>query len=213
MKNVVKLFSHNKDSRVVITHAGGCCSLNLASKESEHFLKETLTSCILFAGLNDFNTKTSFTLRITRDLSVYCLVQEAQVQLTFSPTFDDKRIKPKEHFTRKSTLSVTIGDFSGMHTSTISAVASTFSEILNFFSKQSEQLPTRFLIHESNPLLGAVIQPLPFADLDSVNVLSHTVVEQLDAINATSWGNQPDTFGGIGTILWDKQVNKCQRIY
>ena len=120
-----------------------------------------LTSCLLFATLNDFKTKISFTLRINKELKVYCLIQEGRsTQIEFSSSFESEDIKPKEQFTHKSTLSATLGDFSGTQTSTILADSPQFSEMLNFYSKQSEQLPTKFLMSRTNPFLGAVVQPL-----------------------------------------------------
>lgn len=207
MNNVIKLLSQKKDSRIVIVNIEEIFSIQLINKDSERFLKEMLTSCMLFAALNDFKTKTSFTLRINKELKVYCLIQEGRdTQIEFSHGFESEVINPKEQFTHKSTLSATQGDFSGMHTSTILADSPQFSEILNFYSKQSEQLPTHFLMSRTNPFLGAVVQPLPFANIDSINDLSHTIAEKINRTSDCSWEEIPVFFKNIGTILWDKKV-------
>lgn len=207
MNNVMKLLSQKKDSRIVIVNTEEIFPIELVNKDSERFLKEMLTCCMLFAALNDFKTKTSFTLRINRELKVYCLIQEGcDTRIEFSHGFERKDIKPKEQFTHKSSLSATVGDFSGMHTSTILADSPQFSEILNFYSKQSEQLPTKFLMSSTNPFLGAVVQPLPFANIDSINDLSHTIAEKINLASDCSWEKIPVFFKNIGTILWGKKV-------
>lgn len=210
MENTLKLLSHNKDCRIVLTNTTNLSSSKLirfkGGDSAKKFLNEMITTSILFSGTNDFKTKTSFKFKLNKELTAYCLVEDGTLRLEYSSAFETIKESPDHQFTLQSTLSITIGDFSGLHTSTVLAQKTTVCGNLNFFTKQSDQLPAEFILSHNNPSIGVVLQPLPFADVDSIRKIRDTLAERIDQLHAANWTNATNSFSDIGKLLWEKKV-------
>lgn len=210
MENTLKFLSYQKDCRIVVTDG---TELALASLRqfrggiaAKTFLKELITTSVLFSGISDFAAKTSVTFKIDQELTASCTVQQEQVRIEYSPMFEKIRESPEEKLTMRSTLSVTIGDFSGLHTSAVLAQKGNVSSVFNFFAKQSDQIPAEFILSEVNPSVGFVMQPLPFADNDNLKKLKNELMaclQQSDQANGWELGR---FFGDVGRQLWCKKV-------
>lgn len=210
MYNTIKLLSHDKMYRIIITNTTEIVSSKLrafsGSDCSKAVLTEMLTTSILFAATNDFSYKTSFNLKICRDFSTYCLIETNTIRFEYSPQFAESKSSPLSKLSLHSTLTITTGDFSGLHTSTVLAQQPSISAIFNFFSQQSEQLPAEFIVHQQSPAIGILIQPLPGATIDVTRQLSDTLVKRIHKFNDTNWQQAPEMVADIGRLLWRRKV-------
>lgn len=72
-------------------------------------------------------------------------------------------------FNDKSLLSITTGDWdTGLHTGTVEAHIDNIDILFAYFTVQSEQLPSHFIMAGDNATRGVLMQPLPFADKKAI---------------------------------------------
>lgn len=169
MKNIIKMLSVNKDFRMVIadTHQIAEKNLNIFTGTDgiRTFLEQIITNCTLLSAINDFNQKISFTLHLSKDITVFCQIANSILSIEYTDGLNEFLGTVSDLFDNKSVLSITTGDWeTGLHTGTVEAHIDNVNMLFAHFTVQSEQLPSHFIMGGDNSTRGLLFQPLPFAD-------------------------------------------------
>ena len=169
MNNIIKMLSTNKDFRMVIAD-----TYQIAEKELRNFtgrdcirmfLEQIITNCTLLSAMNDFSQKISFMLRLSKDISVFCMITNSKFSIEYTGKLNEFDGSVTHLFDDKSVLSITTGDWeTGLHTGTVEAHIDNVDMLFAHFTIQSEQLPSHFIMAGDNTARGLLMQPLPFAD-------------------------------------------------
>lgn len=126
MKNIIKMLSMDKDFRIVIAD-----TYQIAEKELNNFigsdcirdfLKQIITNCTLLSAMNDFNQKMSFSLRLSKEISIFCMITNSKLSIEYTNKLNEFNGTVSDLFNDKSLLSITTGDWdTGLHTGTVEA--------------------------------------------------------------------------------------------
>ncbi len=169
MKNIIKLLSKDKEFRIVVVDTQKIVEKQLqnfrGSEQVLQLLKHVTTNCILFSAMDDFNKKISFSLRLTNNISIFCMIANGNFSIEYSDKLNSYNDNLSHLFDEKASLSITKGDWhTGLFTGTVEAHIDNIDMLFAYFSVQSEQLPSNFIVAGTNPNRGVMVQPLPFAD-------------------------------------------------
>lgn len=211
MENVFKLLSKNKDCRLVIIDTE-----KIAKKELNNFtgdpdikemLQQTITSCALFAAINDFYTKISFSFRFTKDISLFCEIKDGQLILDYKEELNTFAGDLSSLITHQSVLSITTGDWNiGLHTGTVEITLEDMSRVLAHFTVQSDQLPSHFIFPENLYTKGILLQPLPFANKNKIENMNQNIQYLSSKFKHSPWSKVPNLFENIGDVIWKKTL-------
>ncbi len=211
MNNIIKLLSANNDFRIVIAD-----TFAIAEKELSNFtgiasirnlLEEIITACTLFSAVNDFNAKTSFSLHLANSISIYCKISNLKFQLDFSDELNAFNGPVFELFDSKSLLSITSGDWeTGLHTGRIEAHIDSPSNLLAYFTVQSEQIPSHFILTGNNTSRGVLLQPLPFADEKSISDCDRELVFLSKQLEQANWQDVKNIYSHIANVISESRI-------
>ncbi len=201
MTKLVKILTTDKDCRLVVADTQSLAARELAdfngSPQAKQFLSELITCCVLYGGINDFYTKISFLLRLRKGWTIFCELKHGEFALRYPDVSQVPNLG--ELIDQQATLSITTGDWStGLHTGTVSFEQGTPSQLFTHFSRQSEQLPSDFIV-ASDASTGCLLQALPYADPQKIAGLRQQLaVETI----ARDW----QQITALGTILWQQTM-------
>lgn len=211
MNNVYKLLTNNKESRIVIIDTQKIARKELSNftgKSSiKFFLQETITSCALFAAMNDFHSKISFSFRLANNVLIFCEIKNNQLTLDYSEHLNTFSGKMTDLITEGSILSITTGDWNiGLHTGTVEISDANMNMVLAHFSNQSDQLPSHYIFPKNTFTRGVLLQPLPFANPTDIEKKQQTIREFSPIFEESSWRETPKLFKNIAYVLWENTL-------
>lgn len=199
--NCLKLLSQEKDFRIVVADTSKINEKLLAdfagTPTMRNFLEELVTVVVLFAAVNDFYTKVSMLFHFGKGKTIFCELKNQEVSLSYPKN----GLSMEEWNLNQGLLSVTVGDWSiGLHTGTVPITSNKPAEMLTFFSKQSEQLNSHYVI--SSKSKGTLLQELPFTEQEAVDELLNRM-KDLDKHTFKWWQENSTKFG---EQIWQKRI-------
>ncbi|MDD2958524.1 MAG: Hsp33 family molecular chaperone HslO [Lachnospiraceae bacterium] len=211
MKNIIKMLSANKDYRVVVTD-----TLQIAEKELgdfagqdgiRRFLEQIITNCTLLSAMNDFSQKISFVLRLTKDITISCMISNSKLHIYYTAKLNEFDGTISDLFDDKSMLSITTGDWeTGLHTGTVEAHIDNVDMLFAHFTVQSEQLPSHFIMAGTKTTRGLLVQPLPFADEKLMEQADRELVYLSTALEQTDWKSVLDIYRPLATVISESEI-------
>ncbi|WYJ75640.1 hypothetical protein DOK78_000216 [Enterococcus sp. DIV2402] len=212
MMNTLKILTNTKECRIVVTDTQSLSETLLATfygnQTVRHFLEEILTVAVLFGGIHDFYTKISFLYRLNKK-NILCEIKENNVSLRYPNELNDKDFCLESLLVNPGIVSITIGDWSiGLHTGTVAFEKKRPSEVMTYFSLQSEQLLSEFMVSKEQPTKGILLQGLPFVETRALQKVRDLIIHrQTDSLR--KWQEDSKQFG---QILWQKKVGSYGEI-
>ncbi len=210
MNNIIKMLSVNNDFRVVLADTKEISTAQLANFTGNNFVRDFLeriiTNCVLLSAINDFDQKISFSLRLINNNSVFCMIDNSTFSMRYTDSINDQNLDPRDLFDEKSLLSITIGDWNtGLHTGMIEANIDSVEMLFASFSVQSEQLPSHFI--PAGSTRGLMLQPLPFADQNTMKKNDEEFVYLASALEQTNWENAFDLYTSYAKLIKETKIN------
>lgn len=211
MKNVVKIVSKKKDCRIVVIDTKAIAERELAGFTGEQkmkvFLEQTITGCALFAAMNDVHSKISFSFRLAAKISIFCEIKENWFTIEYTDELNDFTGNISTLLCEKSVLSITIGDWNvELHTGTVEVGMDDMSMVLAHFTVQSDQLPCTFIFAEDCFTRGMSMQPLPFAEKESIGKVDQELRYLSSALSHFTWSKVPHLYRGLGHVAWERSL-------
>lgn len=211
MNNIIKMLSVNQDFRMVIadTHKISEKELNnfTGTKCIRKFLEQIITNCTLLSAINDFNTKISFSFRLSQGISIFCQINDSTFSMEYKDKLNQFDGSVTDLFDNKSVLSITTGDWkTGLHTGTVEAHMDSIDMLLSHFTVQSEQLPSHFIMADDNHSRGVLMQPLPFADKKSISKSDDELVYLSKELEQVNWDNAANIYSHIANIIAENKI-------
>lgn len=212
MKNVLKILSKKKDCRIVVIDTKMIAKRELVSfKGGQHikrFLEQIITSCALFAGMNDFYSKTSFSFRLANNLTIFCEVKNGLFSMEYKEALNDFSGELSTLLGENSVLSITTGDWNiGLHTGTVEMNYDDIRMVFAHFTVQSEQLPSSFIFAERECTRGILMQPFPSAEKEDVGKTDTELRYLSSSLSNSEWSKVPNLYNDIGQLIWEKSLS------
>lgn len=209
MKNVLKILSNKKDCRIVIIDTQSIAKRELihfkGTQTIKKFLEQIITSCALFAAMNDFYSKISFSFRLAHNLSIFCEVKDNLFVMEYKDALNDFSGDMSTLLGENSVLSITTGDWNiGLHTGTVEMNYDDIRMVFAHFTVQSEQLPSSFIFSEKKCTRGVLMQPVPFAEKEAITKIDKELRYLSTAFSHSAWSKVPRLYSDIGTLVWEK---------
>ncbi len=211
MNNIIKMLSMNKDFRIVIAD-----TYQIAEKELNDFsgndcirkfLEQIITNCTLLSAMNDFSQKISFMLRLSKDISVFCMITNSKFSIEYTNKLNEFKGTVSDLFNNKSLLSITTGDWdTGLHTGTVEAHIDNIDILFAYFTVQSEQLPSHFIIAADNATRGVLMQPLPFADKKAIAKGNAELLYLSKQLEQTEWQKVIRIYNPLGNVISESRI-------
>lgn len=211
MSNIIKMLSANKDFRMVIAD-----TYHIAEKELCGFtgngcirdlLEQVITNCTLLSAMNDFSQKISFTFRLSKDISIFCMITNSKFSMEYSDSLNEFTGTVTDLFNNKSVLSITTGDWeTGLHTGTVEAHIDNVSMLLSHFTVQSEQLPSHFIMAGRNSTRGLLMQPLPFADEKIMAKSDAELVYLSKKLEQANWHEATKIYSHLANVVSENKM-------
>ncbi len=211
IKNIIKMLSTNKDFRIVIAD-----TYQIAEKELNdftgndyirEFLKQIITNCILLSAMNDFNQKISFSLRLSKEISIFCMITNSKFSIEYTGKLSQFDGTIADLFDGKSLLSITTGDWNtGLHTGTVEAHIDNVNILFDYFTVQSEQLPSHFIMAGDNSARGMLMQPLPFADEKVIAKNDAELVYLSKQLEQTEWQKVINIYSHLANVISESSI-------
>ncbi len=206
MKNIIKMLSKDKEFRIVVAD-----TQKIAEKQLKDFrgndqvlqlLKHIITNCILFSAMDDFNKKISFSLRLTNDISIFCMIANGEFSIDYSDALNSYNEKLSHLFDEKALLSVTKGDWNtGLFTGTVEARIDNIDMLFAYFSVQSEQLPSNYIVAGTNANRGLIVQPLPFADKTKMAKIDYELNYLSNQLEVIPWHEVGSVYEHLAKVI------------
>jgi redox-regulated HSP33 family molecular chaperone len=211
MKNIIKMLSANKDFRIVVAD-----TYQIAEKELNdftgknyilEFLKQIITNCTLLSAMNDFNQKISFSLRLSKGISIFCMIANSKFSIEYTDKLNEFDGTLSDLFDEKSLLSITTGDWeTGLHTGTVEAHIDNVDILFAYFTVQSEQLPSHFIMAGNNATRGLLMQPLPFADKKEIAKNDAELVYLSKQLEETEWQKVSEIYSHLAKVISESKI-------
>lgn len=211
MNNIIKMLSVNKDFRIVIAD-----TYQIAEKElndftgndcTRKFLEQIITNCTLLSAMNDSNQKISFSLRLSKEISIFCMITNSKFSIEYTNKLNEFKGTVSDLFNNKSLLSITTGDWdTGLHTGTVEAHIDNIDILFAYFTVQSEQLPIHFIIAADNATRGVLMQPLPFADKKAIAKGNAELLYLSKQLEQTEWQKVIRIYNPLGNVISESRI-------
>lgn len=211
IKNIIKMLSTNKDFRIVIAD-----TYQIAEKELNdftgndyirEFLKQIITNCTLLSAMNDFNQKISFSLRLSKEISIFCMITNSKFSIEYTRKLSQFDGTIADLFDGKSLLSITTGDWNtGLHTGTVEAHIDNVNILFDYFTVQSEQLPSHFIMAGDNSARGMLMQSLPFADEKAIAKNDAELVYLSKQLEQTEWQKVRSIYSHLANVISESRI-------
>lgn len=211
IKNIIKMLSTNKNFRIVIAD-----TYQIAEKELNdftgndyirEFLKQIITNCTLLSAMNDFNQKISFSLRLSKEISIFCMITNSKFSIEYTGKLSQFDGTIADLFDGKSLLSITTGDWNtGLHTGTVEAHIDNVNILFDYFTVQSEQLPSHFIMAGDNSARGMLMQPLPFADEKAIAKNDAELVYLSKQLEHTEWQKVRSIYSHLANVISESRI-------
>lgn len=211
MKNIIKMLSKNKDFRIVIADIYKIAENELkdftGSNSVREFLEQIITNCILLSAINDFNQKISFSLRLSREISIFCRIANLKFSLEYTDKLNEFDGTIFSLFDDKSVLSITTGDWeTGLYTGTVEAHIDNVDMLFAHFTVQSEQLLSHFIMAGKTTTRGLLFQPLPFASEKAMAKSDQELVYLSKLLEQTDWENVSEIYVHLATVISESRI-------
>lgn len=211
MNNIIKMLSTNKDFRMVIadTHQIAEKELNNFTGRNciRGFLEQIITNCTLLSAMNDFSQKISSVLRLSKDISVFCMITNSKFSIEYTCKLNEFDGSVSDLFDDKSVLSITTGDWeTGLHTGTVEAHIDNVDMLFAHFTVQSEQLPSHFIMAGDNTTRGLLMQPLPFADKKIMAKNDDELVYLSKKLEKANWQEVISIYSHLANVVSENKI-------
>lgn len=211
MHNIIKMLSANKDFRMVIADTyliaeKGLC--DFSGRECiRKLLEQVITNCTLLSAMNDFSQKISFTFRLTKEITIFCMISNSKFSIEYTDSLNEFTGTVTDLFNDKSVLSITTGDWeTGLHTGTVEAHIDNVSMLLSHFTVQSEQLPSHFIMAGHNSTRGLLMQPLPFADEEIMAKSDAELVYLSKKLEEANWHEVTSIYSHLASVVSENKI-------
>lgn len=211
MNNIIKMLSVNKDFRIVIAD-----TYQIAEKElndftgndcTRKFLEQIITNCTLLSAMNDSNQKISFSLRLSKEISIFCMITNSKFSIEYTNKLNEFNGTVSDLFNDKSLLSITTGDWDiGLHTGTVEAHIDNIDILFAYFTVQSEQLPSHFIMAGDNTTRGVLMQPLPFADEKAISKGDAELLYLSKQLEQTEWQKVISIYNPLANVISESKI-------
>lgn len=211
MKNIIKMLSMNKDFRIVIAD-----TYQIAEKELNdftgndcirEFLEQIITNCTLLSAMNDFNQKISFSLRLSKKIFIFCMITNSKFSIEYTNKLNEFNGTISDLFNDKSLLSITTGDWdTGLHTGTVEAHIDNIDILFAYFTVQSEQLPSHFIMAGDNATRGVLMQPLPFADKKAIAEGDAELLYLSKQLEQNEWQKVISIYSPLANVISESRI-------
>ncbi len=152
--------------------------------------------------MDDFNKKISFSLRLTNDISISCMIVDGRFSIEYSDELNTYSENLSHLFDEKALLSITKGDWNtGLYTGTVEAQIDNLDVLFDYFSVQSEQLPSHFILAGNNQSRGLLVQPLPFADQAKMTKIDAELVYLSSQLEAAKWHEVSTLYNHLARVI------------
>lgn len=215
MKNIIKMLSVNKDYRIVAADTFKIAESELkdftGNNYIREFLKQIITNSTLLSAINDFNQKISFSLRLSEGINIFCMVVNSKFSIEYSNKLNTFNGAISDLFDEKSLLSITTGDWdTGLYTGTVEAYIDNVDVLFAYFTVQSEQLPSHFIMAGNNPSRGILMQPLPLADEREIARIDAELVYLSKQLEQTHWERVSDIYNHLAKVISKNDIEGCK---
>lgn len=206
MNNIIKMFSKNKEFRIAIADTHQIAERELSDFTGTSYtcrvLKQIITNCTLFAAINNFNSKISFSFRLSKGISIFCRIAELELSIEYNDKFSQFNGTSVDLFDDKSVLSITSGDWeTGLYTGTVEANIDDVNMLFSHFTVQSEQLPSHFIMAGDNPSRGIMMQPLPFADEKLISKSDDELIYLSRELEESNWQDAAKIYSHMANVI------------
>lgn len=173
------MLSANKDFRIVVADTYQIAEEELNDFTGKNyileFLKQIITNCTLLSAMNDFNQKISFSLRLSKGISIFCMIANSKFSIEYTDKLNEFDGTLSDLFDEKSLLSITTGDWeTGLHTGTVEAHIDNVDILFAYFTVQSEQLADKKEIAKNDAELVYLSKQLEETEWQKVSeIYSH----------------------------------------
>lgn len=205
------MLSVNKDFRIVIAD-----TYQIAEKElndftgndcTRKFLEQIITNCTLLSAMNDSNQKISFSLRLSKEISIFCMITNSKFSIEYTNKLNEFNGTVSDLFNDKSLLSITTGDWDiGLHTGTVEAHIDNIDILFAYFTVQSEQLPSHFIMAGDNTTRGVLMQPLPFADEKAISKGDAELLYLSKQLEQTEWQKVISIYNPLANVISESKI-------
>ena len=211
MNNIIKMFSANKDFRMVIADTYQIAEKGLGNFTGRDcirkFLEQIITNCTLLSAMNDFSQKISFTFRLSKDISIFCMITNSKFSIEYTDNLNEFAGTVTDLFDNKSVLSITTGDWeTGLHTGTVEAYIDNVDMLFAHFTVQSEQLPSHFIMAGDNSTRGLLMQPLPFADEKIMTKNDAELVYLSKKLEQANWQEVISIYSHLANVVLENKM-------
>ena len=208
MNNVIKILSNNKDYRMVVIDTKKIIERELAEFKGSplvrNVMKRFITNCVLLSGIHDFKQKISVSLRLSANMSFYCVIADRSIYSEYNEAGCDNEA---DLFDCQSILAVTTGDWqTGIYTGTVKAQMDDMDMIFSHYMMQSEQIYGRFMTGKKNIHRGCVYQILPFADETNIQKEDQKLSYLLEELECADWLDVPKIYDPVGTVVFETKI-------
>lgn len=211
MNNIIKMLSTNKDFRMVIADTHQIAEKELSNFAGRNcirgFLEQIITNCALLSAMNDFSQKISFVLRLSKGISVFCMITNSKFSIEYTGKLNEFDGSVSDLFDDKSVLSITTGDWeTGLHTGTVEAHIDNVDMLFAHFTVQSEQLPSHFIMAGDNTTRGLLMQPLPFADEKIMAKNDVELVYLSKQLEQANWQEVISIYSHLASVVSENKI-------
>ena len=206
MENILRFLSLKKEYRKAVVDMSQLSHKLLqdfnGSEEVKKFMEQVVTDCTLLVAIDNLEKKLSFSFRLTEGHTIFFQLNYPEIVLHYSDSLTHYQGSVQTLFDKKSSLSVTVGDWkTGIHTSTIEANRESIEAILEHFTIQSEQLASYFITTRTNPFRGLLLQPLPFADETDVQEAISRLRYFSERLGHCTWREVEEILSDQATVI------------
>lgn len=201
----------NKDFRIVIVDTYQIAEKELSDFTGNNYIREFLeqiiTNCTLLSAMNDFNQKISFSLRLSKEISIFSMIKNSKFSIEYTGKLNEFDGTVSDLFDDKSILSITTGDWdTGLHTGTVEAHIDNVDILFAHFTVQSEQLPSHFIMAGDNATRGILMQPLPFADEKAIAKNDAELLYLSKQLEQTEWQKVSDIYNHLANVISESRI-------